>query len=268
MNRALKSLAGSLLAGSLLVGGQAAAGDLLQWQDNSLSFLWGKDFTINPPTQQTWTFEHASGWSFGDLFIFVDQINYQGEHDGLAGSDTYYGEISPRLSFGKISGADLSFGPVKDVLLAATYERGENSVQNYLLGPGFDLNIPGFDYFQLNFYYRKPDGISGQPKGQWQVTPVWSYTVPVGNSDLVIDGFMDWVWNNKDGSGDESDLHANLHVNPQIKYDLAKAMGWSAVKKFYVGVEYDYWSDKYAIEDSQAFRTDQSALSFLAKVHF
>ncbi|MBM7062902.1 hypothetical protein JQX08_19475 [Pseudomonas sp. UL073] len=265
MNRALKSLA---LAGSLLIGGQASAGDALLWQDNSLSFLWGKDFQVNPPTQQTWTFEHASGWTWGDLFIFVDQINYQGEHDFLAGSDTYYGEISPRLSFGKVFDQKLEFGPIKDVLLAATYERGENDTQNYLLGPGFDLAIPGFDYFQLNFYYRKPDGISGQPKGQWQVTPVWSYTVPVGNSDLVIDGFIDYVWNNKDGSGNESDLHANLHVNPQIKYDLGKAMGWNAVKKFYVGVEYDYWSDKYAIEDSQAFRTDQSALSFLAKVHF
>ncbi|UVE18435.1 hypothetical protein NVV93_03245 [Pseudomonas sp. LS44] len=265
MNRALSSL---VLAGSLLAAGQASAGDALLWQDNSLSFLWGKDFQVNPPTQQTWTFEHASGWNWGDLFMFVDQINYQGERDFSAGSDTYYGEISPRLSFGKISGTDMSFGPIKDVLLAATYERGENSTQNYLLGPGFDLNVPGFDFFQLNFYYRKPDGISNQPKGQWQVTPTWSYTIPVGNSDLVVDGFIDYVWNNKDGSGNESDMHANLHINPQIKYDLGKAMGWGAVKKFYVGVEYDYWSDKYAIEDSQAFRTDQSALSFLAKVHF
>ncbi|WP_027896245.1 outer membrane protein OmpK [Zestomonas thermotolerans] len=266
MNRAVKSLA---LAGGLLAASQATAGDLLQWQDNSLTFLWGKDFQVNPPVQQTWTFEHASGWSWGDLFIFIDQINYQGTPDGQAGKDTYYGEISPRLSFGKISGADLSFGPIKDVLLAATYERGENSNQVYLLGPGFDLNIPGFDYFQLNFYYRKPDGISGQPKGQWQVTPAWSYTLPVGNSDLVIDGYIDYVWNNKDGSSNRpTDMHANLHVNPQIKYDLGKALSWTAVKKFYVGVEYDYWSDKYAIEDSQAFRTDQSALSFLAKVHF
>jgi nucleoside-specific outer membrane channel protein Tsx len=35
-----------------------------------------------------------------------------------------------------------------------------------------------------------------------------------------------------------------------------------------VGVEYDYWKDKYGIEDSQYFKTDQSVTSFLVKFHF
>lgn len=264
MRKVISSL---MLATSLLAATQVSAGSLL-WQDNSLTYLYGKDFKVNPDTQQTFTYEHVSGWSWGDLFIFVDQINYQGSSDSSLGKDTYYGEISPRLSFGKVFDRKLEFGPIKDVLLAATYERGENRTQNYLLGPGFDLAIPGFDYFQLNFYYRKPDGISGSPSGQWQITPVWSYTVPVGNSNLVIDGYIDWVVNNK------GDLHNNFHFNPQIKYDLGKALGWSLVKHVYVGVEYDYWSNKYGIKDggyvSENFvgKTDQSAISFLTKIHF
>ncbi len=35
-----------------------------------------------------------------------------------------------------------------------TYEFGEGNNNAYLIGPGFDLNVPGFDYFQLNFYQR------------------------------------------------------------------------------------------------------------------
>jgi nucleoside-specific outer membrane channel protein Tsx len=35
-----------------------------------------------------------------------------------------------------------------------------------------------------------------------------------------------------------------------------------------VGVEYDYWSDKYGIKDSQSFKTDQSNTSLLVKFHF
>lgn len=225
-----------------LASGQALAADLLQWQDNSLTYLNGIDFKVDPPKQQTVTFEHASGWSFGDLFVFVDGIKYNTEATNGAGDGhTFYGEISPRLSLGKISGADLSFGPVKDVLLAATYEFGEDDVESYLLGPAVDLNIPGFDYFQLNTYLRTTDG-RRDGDNVWQITPVWSYTIPVGDSDLVIDGFMDWVVDNDDS------YHANLHFNPQIKYDLAKAMGWG--KRFYVGVEYDYWSDKYGIDDN------------------
>ncbi len=249
-----------------LASGQALAADLLQWQDNSLTYLNGIDFKVDPPKQQTVTFEHASGWSFGDLFIFVDGIKYNTEATNGAGDGhTFYGELSPRLSLGKISGADLSFGPVKDVLLAATYEFGEDDVDSYLLGPAVDLNIPGFDYFQLNTYLRTTDG-RRDGDNVWQITPVWSYTIPVGDSDLVIDGFMDWVVDNDDS------YQANLHFNPQIKYDLAKAMGWG--KRFYVGVEYDYWSDKYGIDDDGFVGseilggTDQSAISLLAKAHF
>ena len=206
------------------------------------------------------------GGTKGDLFIFVDGIKYNTEATNGAGDGhTFYGEISPRLSLGKISGADLSFGPIKDVLLAATYEFGEDDVDSYLLGPAVDLNIPGFDYFQLNTYLRTTDG-RRDGDNVWQITPVWSYTIPVGDSDLVIDGFMDWVVDNDDS------YHANLHFNPQIKYDLAKAMGWG--KRFYVGVEYDYWSDKYGIDDNGFVGseilggTDQSAISLLAKAHF
>ena len=231
-----RTLATVMLAGGLLAAGQAVAEDHdmtpthetdsgpLLWHNESLTYLYGKNFKINPPIQQTFTLEHASGWTWGDLFIFFDQINYNGKEDASNGKNTYYGEITPRLSFGKLTGADLSFGPVKDVLLAGTYEFGEGDTEAYLLGPGFDLAIPGFDYFQLNFYYRKPDG-NRVRAGAWQITPVWSYTIPVGNSDILIDGYMDWVINNKSASTsrrNQSDYHANLHFNPQVKYDLGR----------------------------------------------
>src|SRR5690606_9953265 len=256
---------GLSLAATLFCG-QALAGDLLLWQDNSLTYLNGIDFKVDPPRQQTLTFEHASGWSFGDLFVFVDGIRYNTEaRNGAGDGHTFYGEISPRLSLGKLTGANLSFGPISDVLLAATYEFGEDDVESYLLGPALDLKLPGFDFFQLNTYYRESDG-RRDGSGVWQITPAWSYTLALGNSDLVIDGFMDWVVDNDDS------YHANLHFNPQVKYDLAKAMGWG--KRFYVGVEYDYWSDKYGIDDDSFLGdeilggTDQSAISLLLKGHF
>lgn len=71
MKRTLTSL---MLAGSLLGGTTAAAEDLLQWQTNSLTYLYGKDFQVNPKIQQTLTFEHADSWKYGDNFIFVDRI--------------------------------------------------------------------------------------------------------------------------------------------------------------------------------------------------
>lgn len=253
-----------MLAGCLLAGSQAMAGEWVHWQDNSLTYLYGKDFTVNPPTQQTVTFEHADGWKYGDNFLFVDKIFYNGDKDFLVGDNTYYGEVSPRLSMGKIFDRKFEFGPIKDVLLAMTYEFGEGDVDSYLIGPGFDLAIPGFDYFQLNFYQRTSDG--DRPGDDvWQITPVWSYTIPVGRSDIKIDGFMDWVVDNDKNA--RGTYHSNLHFNPQIKYDLGKALRWGE-KQLYVGIEYDYWKDKYGIEDSPSFDTDQNTASLLVKVHF
>jgi hypothetical protein len=48
-----RTLTGLMLAGSLLGGAPAVAGDLLQWQTNSLTYLWGKNFQVNPSIQQT-----------------------------------------------------------------------------------------------------------------------------------------------------------------------------------------------------------------------
>jgi len=253
------------LSAGLFAGNQAVAGDLLHWQNNSLTYLYGQGFEVNPEIQQTVSFEHADGWKYGDNFFFLDKIFYNGEKDALVGDNTYYGEFSPRLSFGKIFDQKIQFGPVTDVLLAATYEFGEGDVESYLIGPGFDLAIPGFDYFQVNFYNRQTDG-DRDGDNVWQVTPVWSYTIPVGNSDILIDGFMDWVVDN-----DES-AHASIHFVPQVKYDLGKALSWGE-KQLYVGFEYDYWKNKYGIDDSDIpnfvdIEDHQSTASLLVKVHF
>jgi len=105
-----RTLASLLLAGGLLTAGQAMAGgeDLtpapasndgpLLWHNESLSYLWGKNYKVNPPIQQTFTLESASAWTWGDIWFFVDQINYNGKEDSQNGKNSYYGEFSPRLS--------------------------------------------------------------------------------------------------------------------------------------------------------------------------
>jgi len=149
-------------------------------------------------------------------------------------------------------------------LLAMTYERGEGDNEAYLIGPGFDLDIPGFNYFTLNFYVRNTEG--GRPGDNvWQITPGWSYTIPVGRSDILIDGYMDWVPDNDQNR--RGTYHANLHFNPQVKYDLGKALNLGA-KQLYVGFEYSYWKDKYGIDSRGNLESNQSVASALIKVHF
>ncbi len=67
------------------------------------------------------------------------------------GVHAYYGEFSPRLSLRRILDRRFELGPIKDVLLALTYENGEDDSEAYLIGPVFDLAVPGFNFFTLNF---------------------------------------------------------------------------------------------------------------------
>lgn len=68
------------------------------------------------------TLEHINGWKYGDNFFFVDITNADKSDEER--STSFYGEISPRISLSKVTGKDLSFGIVKDVLITTTAEFG------------------------------------------------------------------------------------------------------------------------------------------------
>ncbi len=278
-----KRIAAVLAVATLLwvsATGPTAAGDKkpLLWMDNSITGLAGSGFEIDDGDQFAGTFEHASGWSFGDLFMFADFTHFKNP----TGNDdwTWYGEISPRLSFGKILNKDLSFSIFgqnlvvwKDALLAMTYERGEEAdlTESLLVGLGFDLDLSAlgvfgdrFNYFQVNFYARNElnDGAGDDPDRGFkdlQITVSASYPIEFGRTKILVDGFFDYVA----GFGPQAQ---NFHLVPQIKLDVGNYFG--KPKVLYAGVEIDYWINKFGLEGSSAFDTDQLAISGLVKFHF
>ena len=248
----------------------------LNWQDNSLSVLpYGWNYEVDPSHQSTLTYEHVHASAIGDLFVFVDATAF---HDTDGDDSTWYAEVSPRFSLGKITGRDLSFTlfsrslfDVKDVLIAAQYERGEDDdvAEAALLGVGFDLDIrdPGllgplskFQYIQLNLYARS-ELAEGVKHGfrDMQVTMVAARPVTRGRYRWLFDGYFDWVL----GFGSED---WSYHVNPQLRLDIGNFHG--NPEKMYVGIEADFWWNKYQIPDSSGFPTNQAAWSLLFKYHF
>jgi len=247
------------------------------WTDNSISLLpYGGGFKVDPSEQATITFEHVHNSVIGDLFFFIDFTHYYNSN----GDDdwNWYGEISPRLSLGKVFGKDLSWTPirpslfaVKDVLIAAQYERGNdpNEANAVLVGLGLDLDVRDlgfegplgkFDFIQLNLYARS-ELTNAAENGfrDMQITMAASYPFNIGKARFLLDGYFDWVL----GIGSEE---WSYHINPQLKLDVGNF--WGKPKKLYVGVEADFWWNKYQIRSSSAFNTNQTALSALVKWHF
>ena len=249
----------------------------LNWQDTSIAVLYGGGFEVDPSDQATITLEHASDWSFGDLFMFLDGTKYShGDVNGNGDRELWYGEATARLSIGKLTDTDFHFSIFqqdlvifKDILFAINYERGRDrdATESLLLGVGFDFDLSAFNligldklrYCQFNIYARNDLHSDDAGFKDYQITVSTAFPFQIGKAKFLADGYFDYIF----GSGPQ---HANFHFNPQIKLDLGDFYG--NPDKLFVGVEIDYWTNKYGIKDSSAFDTDQFAVSGLLKYHF
>ncbi|WP_286830543.1 MULTISPECIES: outer membrane protein OmpK [Kordiimonas] len=247
-----------LVLATLLTGTPAVAEDSspLIWMDNSITALTGTGFEVPGNNISTLTFEHVSAWNWGDVFGFFDYLDY---HDNAFTGSSWYGEISPRLSLGKVAGLKFSEdGLIRDVLIATTWERGKDGVEGLLIGGAVDLNLPGFTFFNVHAYARKDTGLgAGFDDMQWTIA--WSRPFKVGEQAFVIDGFMDYVV----GWGPQETA---LHLVPQIKWDLGAT--WGEPGKIWLGTEIDIWKNQFGIKDTAAFDTDQVAINAILKIHF
>lgn len=279
------------LSAGLFGGQQALAGDLLFWQDNSLSYLYGSNFqrlnfnSGEQRSQTTFTFEHASGWAWGDVFYFLDYIDADNEQARGSNygnlevkdkSDFYYMEFSPRVSLSWLTGQDLSVGPLKDIKAAFTYEKGNGGpgTENYLYGLGFDWDAPGFTYLKTNLYrvkinnhiffdhdFKASDVGNGYAT---QLTVAGAYPFAIGEQDFVVDGYIDWRSPSKD-AGTQTSVGSSI----QVKWDAGKAL-FGKERKLYVGTEVNMWHNKYGIKpiDGSTDGFDQTAVQALVKYHF
>ncbi|MFK5892582.1 MAG: DUF5020 family protein [Pseudomonadota bacterium] len=225
------------------------------WQSNNVYLLHGTGFEVDSNEQTTLTLEHTSKWSIGDLFFFTDLTKYRGSEQG----DGVYAEFSPRISIGKLSSTHFDFGPVKDLLITSTVEFGKGDIETFLIGPAFDLNLSGFDYFSLNIYRRFTK--NDRDGETIQITPVWGMSHNLGGANLIFEGFIDWNVNS------DGNYHSNLHFNPRLKYDLHKLLNVKSGSAMF-GIEYSYWKNKYGIKSSSQFDTNQSAISLLLNYKF
>ncbi|RUO58617.1 hypothetical protein CWI71_10780 [Pseudidiomarina insulisalsae] len=218
------------------VGTLPAANAEMLWQDVSLTYLNGQNYKLGDSDRQVVTFEHAAAHNWGDSFLFVDRL------DSSDGFTETYAEISPRFSVMKFADDNFFSG----LYVATTWEIGDG-FDNYLVGLGTDLKLPGFDYFQLNGYRRSNEFF----ESNYQLTAVWGLQL---SGEFYYDGFMDW-------SSASTGHAAEMNFTSQLKYNVGPALGID--NRFYLGVEYAHWNNKFGIDG-----VDERNLNLLLKLHF
>lgn len=227
-------------------GGMTQTYAKVLFSDTSITTLYGSNYELVPDeTLTTVTLEHASAHTWGGVFFFVDRHQGKSDSSGKKFKETY-GELAPKFKI-----ATFKDSVIKQVNLAGQYEFGSNSKgfsqDNYMVGVGADLNLPiaGMKYASASLYHVFNDNSDDDQ----QITLTYGWE----RNNVVIDGYVDYSFNN-------DDLKDQLHINPQIKYNLQEVLGID--NRLEVGMEYSYWKNKYGSDKTQ------SAPSALVKFHF
>ncbi len=200
------------------------------------------------------TLQHASFWSLGDNFYFVD-FSDDGGDDGFNEFDAY-GEWYSNFSLGKLAGRDLGFGPVADLGIFGGLAIGTDAnVFSWLPGARIAWRLPGFVFLNTDLMYaidggRGADG--GSPPaldGRFVLDVNGLLPFRLGSQSFVIAGHAEYQTATANEFG--AAVPASILAQPQLLWDIGGENG------LLVGVEFQYWRNKLGTD------ADESALQFL-----
>lgn len=252
------------LAVSVAASGAAGAAE---WSDTSISYRTGTKFAepFNPVDikKHIIGLTHASGYSVGTNFFSVDLLqsdrNDPGSLNQTAGAQEAYVVYRNTVDLGKLRGHDMKFGAVRGV--GATFgfdwntknDVGYNSRKRMLVaGPTLMWDVPaGFVNTSLLVLHESnaPSGAFApisNVRGRYtydihpMLNAVWS--IPFGEV-FAFEGYANYIAHKgKDEVGNQTGPETNIDM--QIMYDAGSRMGLGK-NKFRVGVEYQYWRNKF-----------------------
>lgn len=203
------------------------------------------------------TLQHASGWGFGDVFLFVDAL-HDNRRDGY-NDDDLYGEMYVNFSAGKLSGTPVGYGPVKDVGLLLGLNADANAkVRKYLPGIRLSWDAPGFAFLNsdLTLYIDDNAGVArgGAPKERdsYMLDINWSRPFEIGMQSLSFGGHMEYIGSRRNEFG--SPLHHWVLAQPQLRWDAGKAW-YGTPGRLHLGIAWQYWRNKLSDGATRENRT-------------
>ncbi len=209
---------------------------------------------LSPPgIQHTLTLQHASAWSHGDNFFFVDMVCCS---EPVSNRDMYL-EWYPTLSLGALADRELSFGPVRDIGVIGGLNWGAQPALT-ILAPGvrLALDLPGFAFANLDFLWLldRSAGLEGgggpRNDARLGVDFNWSRPFEVGGRSFSVEGHAEWQRPTGNEAGGRTP-HVVL-LQPQVRYDLGESL-WDAVGRVLVGVELQVWRNKFGVAGAHEF---------------
>ncbi|GAA5182620.1 hypothetical protein GCM10025771_32350 [Niveibacterium umoris] len=271
---------GAFAVFSALAATPAFAAD---WSDTSASWRYGTHFA-EPAIEgaikkNIFALTHVSGYKYGTNFFNVDFL-LSDENDpaagGKGGAQEVYAVYANQLHLGKLTGSDLSFGPVRDIALTTGFDASAKNtdfaarVRKFTFGPTLKFGVLD-GWFDLSLLYYKEtnhNGIVGTDvnfDSTYRVAGAWDIPFSAGPVPLSFNGFFTYTGEKgKDGFGADT--------KPETLADLflMADVGALAGKKgtFKAGIGYEYWTNKFGNDHTQVIGSNAYTPMIKAEVHF
>ena len=200
--------------------------------------------------QHILTLQHASGWSYGENFFFMDMICCSGSR---ADRDTYM-EWYPYFNLGAITGQKVSWGPIRGIGPLGGLNWGAQA-KVLKIGPGFrfQLDLPGFAFANVDYVYLvdRNQGVAagGAPKegNSHLVDFNWGLPFEIGGASFSFEGHGEWLSPRDTEFGFGAPYW--ILFQPQLRLDLGKALARRPGRVF-AGMEMHVWVNKFGFEDA------------------
>lgn len=248
IDKTIVKATGVLMALGVLVGSFSDRANAADWSITEMQLQYGNldnPFLKTDTNTQILTIDHASGYSWGDVYFFADIVD-DGENDGLNDKDIY-AEGYVFFSSAKLLGRKYS-GLIKDIGVygSSNYAADANYLAWYS-GVYADLNVPGFTFLRA-IASRVYDQSDFDEKDGFHAGLIWAYPFELGNQRFLFNGHFEYMTREENNFGPTHDWFL---AQPQLRWDVGYALtGKKDV--VYVGTEYQYWVNKLGTEETES----------------
>lgn len=266
----------------------AFAAQAATFSDTSIGYRYGTDFAEpfnkNHISKDILDLNHVSGYKYGTNFFNVDMLLSDNKDPAGAnsgnGAQEVYVVYRNTVDLEKVTGTSYKFGPVRGLGVTGGFDfntktdAGYNSKKRMLVaGPTFMMDVPGFLNISLlmlwesNAPYNTFSGVSTPRYGydaHAMLGAAWG--IPVGGTGLSFEGFANFI----DAKGKNEfggDTAAETNIDMQLMYDVSPMVG-AAPKSLKVGVEYQYWQNKFGNNSDKVIGATANTPMVRVEYHF
>ncbi len=257
---------------AIALAGFAPITHAADWSDTSLGFRTGSKFAepfgANDIKKNIFSFNHASGYKYGSNFFNVDLLESDKKDpasaDAKSGAQEVYIVYRHTLDMEKVLGSAFKAGPIRGFGITGGFDANAKTDAGYnskkrmvVLGPTLFIDVPGFLNVSLLALWESnaPCSTFGTascvPRYSYKTHPMLTaaWGIPLGDSGFSFEGFAN-VIASKGKNEFGGDTAAETNFDGQVMYDVGALAG--AKGRFKVGIEYQYWKNKFGNKTTAA----------------